>query len=62
LGGHIVALVYDLFINRECEDCAYGMFDVFEEKYWCELKQLFRDPKDKETCPDITTTKEPERE
>jgi len=50
-----MALVYDLFINRECEDCAYGAFDVFENKYWCELHQTFREPDDRSECPDIQT-------
>ncbi|MDR1733569.1 MAG: hypothetical protein LBR73_01610 [Oscillospiraceae bacterium] len=49
---------YDLFINRECEDCIYGEFDVFENKFWCLLHDRFRETDEKDPCPDIRTSEE----
>ena len=48
-----MGLVYDLNINRECEDCAYGEFDLLEQKYWCGLREEFRDPQERDPCEDI---------
>lgn len=48
-----MGFVFDLYINRECEDCVYGEFDLLEEKYFCTLHDDFRDPKDADACPDI---------
>jgi len=53
--GFDMGFVYDLYINRECEDCIYSELDVLERKYWCTLREDFRDPKDAEACPDIKT-------
>jgi hypothetical protein len=50
-----MGLVYDLFINRECEDCVFGEFDLLEKKYWCNLREAFRDPDDRADCPDRKT-------
>ncbi|MDR2753420.1 MAG: hypothetical protein LBB50_03830 [Oscillospiraceae bacterium] len=47
-----MGLVYDLFINRECEDCVYGELDILENKYWCTLHEEFRSAQDREHCPD----------
>ncbi|MDR3313752.1 MAG: hypothetical protein LBS96_04760 [Oscillospiraceae bacterium] len=48
-----MGLVYDLFINRECEDCEFGEFDLLEQKYWCRKLESFRDPADENACPDL---------
>jgi len=48
--------VCEFYINRECEECVYSELDVFEQKYWCNLREDFRDPKDAEACPDIKTS------
>jgi len=50
-----MGFVYDLYINRECQDCVYSELDLIEQKYWCNLREDFRDPKDAEVCPDIKT-------
>ena len=47
-----MALVCDLFINRECEDCVHGELDLLEQKYWCNKLGDFRDPQDENACPD----------
>lgn len=52
-----MALVCDLFINRECEDCIFGEFDLLENKYWCKKLEALRDPADLERCPEMEETK-----
>ena len=51
-----MGLVYDLHINRECQDCIYGEYDLLEDKFYCNLREDFRDPSEAEPCPDIKTT------
>ena len=46
---------YDLHINRECADCIYGEYDLLEQKYYCTLREGFREPEESEACPDIRT-------
>jgi hypothetical protein len=53
-----MGLVYDLNINRDCKDCIFGEFDLLEQNYWCNLRQAFRSPDDRERCPDIKTTQD----
>jgi len=48
-----MGLVYDLQINRECEDCVYGEYDLLEQKYWCSLREELRAPEEHEPCEDI---------
>ena len=50
-----MGLVYELNINRECEDCVYGEFDLLEQKFWCNLKEDFRGPQEHDPCSDIQT-------
>jgi len=50
-----MGLVYDLNINRECEDCVYGEFDLLEQTYWCTLREEFYEQKE-EPCEDIKTS------
>jgi len=47
--------VYDLYINRECQDCIYGEYDLMEQKFYCNLRENFREPEEAEACPDIKT-------
>ena len=49
-----MGLVYDLNINRECEDCVHGEFDLLAQQYWCTLHEEFYEQKD-EPCEDIKT-------
>ena len=51
-----MGILVDLTINRECEDCVYGEYDLLEQKFYCNLREDFRDPQDAEACPDIKTT------
>jgi len=48
-----MGLVYELNINRECEDCVYGEFDLLEQKFWCNLNEEFRGPEEQDPCPNI---------
>jgi len=46
-----MGLVYELNLNRECEDCVHGEFDLLEQKFWCNLREKFREGQD--PCPDV---------
>ncbi|MDR0532166.1 MAG: hypothetical protein LBG83_08895 [Oscillospiraceae bacterium] len=48
-----MGLVYDLNINRECEDCLYGEYDILAQKYYCTLREAYYEPQGGEPCPDI---------
>jgi len=50
-----MGFIYDLYINRECQDCIYSELDLVEQKFWCTLRENFRDPEDAEGCADIKT-------
>lgn len=50
-----MGFVYDLYINRECQDCIHGEFDLLENQFYCNLREDFRDPQDADACPDIET-------
>jgi len=50
-----MGLVYDLYINRECEDCVYGEYDLLQQKFYCTLHEQFREPEQADPCPDIKT-------
>jgi len=50
-----MGFIYDLYINRECQDCIYSELDLIEQKFWCTLREKFRDPEDAEECADIKT-------
>lgn len=47
--------LYDLHINRECADCVHGEYDLVEQKYYCTLREDFREPEESEACADIKT-------
>ena len=51
-----MGFVYDLHINRECQDCIHSEFDLIEQKFWCNLRDAFRAPEDADACPDIQTS------
>ncbi|MDR1928198.1 MAG: hypothetical protein LBQ33_06125 [Oscillospiraceae bacterium] len=46
--------VYDLYINRECEDCVFGEFDLLAERYFCRRHEVLREPEDKSRCADFS--------
>jgi len=48
-----VGFLCDLYINRECEDCVYGEYDLVEQKYYCKLREEYRDPQQAQPCPDL---------
>jgi hypothetical protein len=50
-----MAMIVDMHINRECEDCIHGEYDLMEQKYYCNLREEFRDPQEADPCPDIQT-------
>ena len=50
-----MGFVYDLYINRECQDCVYGEYDLLEQKFYCNKREDYRAPEDAEACPDIKT-------
>ena len=51
--GELMGILVDLTINRQCEDCIYGEYDLLEQKFYCTLREAFRDPQDAEPCPDM---------
>ena len=50
-----MGFVCDLIINRECEDCLYGEYDLLEQKIFCTLRDDFRSPEEAAACPDRKT-------
>jgi len=48
-----MGLVYDLVINRECENCVHGEYDLLEGAFFCNLRGDFRSTDDTEKCPDL---------
>jgi len=52
-GGTIMGIIVDLTINRQCEDCVHGEYDLLEDKFYCNLREDFRDPQDSEACAEF---------
>ncbi|MCL2445857.1 MAG: hypothetical protein FWD06_03705 [Oscillospiraceae bacterium] len=50
-----MGLVYDLVINRECENCVHGEYDLLQGAFFCNLRDDFRPADDSEKCPDLQT-------
>jgi hypothetical protein len=48
----------DLFLNRECQDCVYGEFDILRNTFWCTLREAYRDAAQRDPCPDVRTRRE----
>jgi len=48
-----MGLVYDLVINRECENCVHGEYDLLEGAFFCNLQGDFRATDDAGPCPDM---------
>ena len=49
-----MGFICDLTVNRECENCAHGEYDLLERKFYCNLREEFREPEDTESCADLT--------
>lgn len=48
-----MGMVFDLVINRECENCIHGEFDLLEGAFFCNLRGTFRPTDDSEKCLDL---------
>ena len=48
-----MGIIVDLTINRQCEDCVHGEYDLLEDKFYCNLREDFRDPQDSEACAEF---------
>ncbi|MCL2531608.1 MAG: hypothetical protein FWE40_05575 [Oscillospiraceae bacterium] len=53
-----MGLVFDLVINRECENCVHGEYDLLQGAFFCNLRGDFRPTDDSEKCPDAQTEDE----